>query len=64
MFNCHFFDSEGWKFVESFIENSSRLALIVDPPFGGRIEALEYTLNQLISLQKKYKEDSDILSNY
>lgn len=63
MFNCHCFDSEGWKYVEYFIRNSSRLALIVDPPFGGRIEPLEYSLNQLVSLQKKYNEDADALSN-
>lgn len=36
---------------------------MIDPPFGGRIEPLEYTLNQLLSLQKKYIEDANVLSN-
>lgn len=63
MFNCHCFDSEGWKNVELFLRNNSRLAIMIDPPFGGRIEPLEYTLNQLLSLQKKYIEDANVLSN-
>lgn len=51
MFNCHMFDSKGWEYMEE-IAAYDRIMIIVDPPFGGRIEPLSYTFNRIISFLK------------
>lgn len=49
MFNCHMFDPEGWEHLR-YIAECDRILIIADPPFGGRIEALAYTLNRITSV--------------
>lgn len=53
MFNYHFFDKSGLSMLEWFLRKSkpNEIALIVDPPFGGLMEALSQTvlkINELI----------------
>lgn len=43
------FDPEGWEHLR-YIAECDRILIIADPPFGGRIEALAYTLNRITSV--------------
>lgn len=53
MFNNHFFESEGESTFNNFLKRGKdKLALIIDPPFGGKIEVLACTLKAINSLYK------------
>ncbi|XP_050311109.1 rRNA N6-adenosine-methyltransferase ZCCHC4 isoform X1 [Anthonomus grandis grandis] len=51
-FNNHFFFDEAQGVFEDFLRNTrgERTVLITDPPFGGRIEPLAYTLSVINKL--------------
>ena len=47
MFNHHFFDDGGHEKYEDFISGADTLYVIVDPPYGGLVEALKHTLDSI-----------------
>ncbi|KAI9558111.1 hypothetical protein GHT06_014864 [Daphnia sinensis] len=49
MFNHHFFDkSESVSVYEQFLtEGKNNLALVMDPPFGGKVEVISHTLQTI-----------------
>lgn len=57
------FDPEGWEHLQCIAE-CDRILIIADPPFGGRIEALAYTLKRITSVlmtKNKYLKETDII---
>ncbi|XP_068914450.1 rRNA N6-adenosine-methyltransferase ZCCHC4 [Tenebrio molitor] len=53
-FNNHFFLPESETFFSDFLKGSnSDPVLVLDPPFGGRVEPLAHTINQI---NQKYKQ--------
>jgi hypothetical protein len=46
MFNHHFFDAK--DDYKSFISGASNLFIVMDPPFGGLIDALTFNLKRII----------------
>ena len=47
MFNHHFYDAEEEKNFERFLSDTKHLMIVLDPPFGGVLEALGYTLEKI-----------------
>lgn len=59
-FNCHWFwGEEGEKATLEFMHQAggNELAIVTDPPFGGRVEPLVYTFQRLDELHKKVHPD-------
>ncbi|XP_064213339.1 rRNA N6-adenosine-methyltransferase ZCCHC4 [Tribolium castaneum] len=52
-FNNHFFLPESQQVFEDFLKTESDLVLILDPPFGGRVEPLAHTIKQI---SEKYNQ--------
>jgi hypothetical protein len=68
MFNHHFFNGvEGVSTYEQFLkEGKNNLAVVMDPPFGGKVEIIANTLQKI---DKEYKRlngvtSSEISSNF
>ena len=54
MFNLHFFEDGAEKTFEKFIQQAKKsLALVIDPPFGGKVEILARTLK---TMNEKYHQ--------
>lgn len=49
MFNHHFFDGPKGEatFKKFLVESNGKLALIIDPPFGGKVDVLAHTLKKI-----------------
>ncbi|CAH1783078.1 unnamed protein product [Owenia fusiformis] len=62
MFNHHFLDgSVAHKLYESFLESeSSRIAIVTDPPYGGRVEVLTHTLKKINKTWQNKDTSTDI----
>lgn len=54
VFNHYFFDKENQQLFEEFMQDRVRdnVLVIVDPPFGGLVEVLLYTLDKIEHLWK------------
>lgn len=67
MFNHYFFDGDpGLQVYHKFLESSKdKLAVVVDPPFGGKTELLSNTLNMISQEYQRLHGDGaqDISSN-
>ncbi|GIY06342.1 rRNA N6-adenosine-methyltransferase ZCCHC4 [Caerostris extrusa] len=66
LFNNHFFGGEESKQkLEEFLKetNEEKVAVLLDPPFGGLIDAISFTLRKLNKYWQKAncKEDSEII---
>ena len=62
LFNNYFFDEiKGQKTFHKFIEDSAKesIILIVDPPFGGLIEAMAKTIEKISEIWRKTKQITD-----
>ncbi len=46
MFNNHFF--HGKKSYLNFINNSTKLLVLIDPPYGGLVKLIANTINKLL----------------
>ena len=46
MFNNYFFDKDSLSHFKEFLK-SDKIIILMDPPFGGRVEPLAKTLNIL-----------------
>lgn len=68
MFNHHFFDgTEGATVFEQFLKDGKNsLALVMDPPFGGKVEIISHTLKKIEENYNRLngKVESGISSNY
>lgn len=54
MYNCHVLEECDTNFVlESVLIQSDSTAVFIDPPFGGRLEPLAYTLNKFDQIRQK-----------
>lgn len=62
MFNHHFFDGpEGVSVFEQFLKESKNgLALVMDPPFGGKVEIISHTLKRIDSDYKRLNKRNDL----
>ena len=50
MLNFHFFHGEGARAVyQAFLRSATSLAVLLDPPFGARIELISHTLRRIRS---------------
>ena len=60
MFNHHFFDGDpGLQVYNRFLERSkNKLAIVVDPPFGGKTELLSNSLKTINQEYQKLHGDS------
>ena len=62
MFNHHFFDPEGKEnlsvFLHSGSQESSRVILVNDPPFGGMVGALSASLASLEAIWASRVEET------
>ncbi|XP_067928630.1 rRNA N6-adenosine-methyltransferase ZCCHC4-like isoform X2 [Watersipora subatra] len=47
MFNHHFYGKTEQENYEKFVQDAKRLVIIVDPPYGGLLGALQLTLNKM-----------------
>ena len=67
MFNHHFFNgAEGVSTYEQFLkEAKNNLAVVMDPPFGGKVEIIAHTLRKIDDEYKRLNRvnSSDISSN-
>ncbi len=65
MFNCHLFDENGWEHI-NILARIDKVAIVADPPFGGRLEPLAYSFKHLISAieGKKMRVRKDVLGSY
>ncbi|RZB94444.1 zinc finger CCHC domain-containing protein 4 [Asbolus verrucosus] len=52
-FNDHFFFPESEEVFSDFLTSSNDIALILDPPFGGRVEPLAHTIH---TISEKYRK--------
>lgn len=59
MFNHYFFDgASGEATFTKFLEEShGNLALVIDPPFGGKVDVLAHTLKKI------FRQYSDIVGD-
>ena len=65
MFNYYFLEKQGRKHFRNFLKlctQSSELAIVLDPPFGGRTEPLIYTLKKIQKLYEKLHKDCLVTS--
>lgn len=54
MYNCHILEEcETEAALENVLTQSDSTAIFIDPPFGGRLEPLAYTLDQFDKIRKK-----------
>uniref|UniRef100_A0A1B6DDC8 CTCHY-type domain-containing protein n=1 Tax=Clastoptera arizonana TaxID=38151 RepID=A0A1B6DDC8_9HEMI len=60
MFNCYCFGGQSSENVLKKFLSSGKIALLTDPPFGGRVEPLAYTIHKLIQMCK-HCSDADVL---
>lgn len=59
MYNCHVLEECDTDFVlENILIQSDSTAVFIDPPFGGRLEPLAYTLNKFDQIRKKYNKST------
>lgn len=49
MFNGHFYEERGEQVCREFL-HSRRVAIVIDPPFGGLVEVLARQVRQLWSM--------------
>ncbi len=67
MFNHHLFDGpQGVSVYEQFLKDGKNsLALVMDPPFGGKVEVISHNLKTIDADYKRINGDSamDISSN-
>lgn len=66
LFNHHFFNEDAAEVFKDFItQNQGRdTYLVADPPFGGRVEAMSWTIKRICDLHKKWngiEDESDML---
>lgn len=63
MFNHFFYSPDGLSVCQKFLaETPNTVAIVVDPPFGGRAEFLAETLKRYWAMADKGNRGSD--SNY
>ncbi|KAK3912785.1 rRNA N6-adenosine-methyltransferase ZCCHC4 [Frankliniella fusca] len=58
-FNCHWFDGEAGEAVtRQFMQQADgkEIAIVTDPPFGGRVEPLSYTFQRLDEMHKTFHQ--------
>lgn len=58
-FNCHWFDGdEGKAVTQQFMQkaNEKEIAIVTDPPFGGRVEPLVHTFQRLDEMHKIFHQ--------
>lgn len=55
MFNHYFFDNGSKAIYESFLQrnNGDGLVLVMDPPFGGLVDALAFGVSQIVKSWNK-----------
>lgn len=54
MYNCHVLEECDTDFVlENVLTKADSTAVFIDPPFGGRLEPLAYTLDKFDQIRKK-----------
>lgn len=59
MYNCHILEECDTDFVlENILTKADSTAVFIDPPFGGRLEPLAYTLNKFDQIRKKCNKSS------
>ncbi|KAL6445537.1 hypothetical protein ACFW04_000824 [Cataglyphis niger] len=60
LFNHHFFNKDAVNVFKDFITQNEgkNTYLICDPPFGGRVEALSYTIKTIFDLHKKLNNNN------
>lgn len=62
MYNCHVLEECDTEFVlEDILTQGDSTAVFIDPPFGGRLEPLAYTLEKFDQIRKK--NNKSILSS-
>ncbi|XP_050420842.1 rRNA N6-adenosine-methyltransferase ZCCHC4 [Adelges cooleyi] len=63
MFNCHVLEECDTEIVlEDLLSQTESMALLLDPPFGGRLEPIAYTLKKFDEIRKK--NNKNILSKF
>ena len=62
MFNNHFFDGQTAhnQFVK-FISTNEKFVVLIDPPFGGLIQPLAYSIKEITSIWKKHHNSTNEL---
>jgi len=62
MYNCHILEECDTEFaLEDILTKRDSTAVFIDPPFGGRLEPLAYTLEKFDQIRKK--NNKSILSS-
>lgn len=57
MFNCHVLeDCDTDLILENILIKADSTAVFIDPPFGGRLEPLAYTLNKFDQIRKRFSK--------
>nr|CAH7721362.1 unnamed protein product [Callosobruchus chinensis] len=62
LFNHHFFLPDAKMVFDDYLKSCSNLAIIMDPPFGARIEPISLTLETITNSLKKYHGTKNNLS--
>lgn len=59
MYNCHILEEcETDIILEDILTQADSTAIFIDPPFGGRLEPLAYTLDKFDQIRKKSNKNS------
>lgn len=68
MYNCHILEeSDTDLLLEDILTKTDSTAVFIDPPFGGRLEPLAYTLNKFDKIRKQHNKSvlsSKIISSF
>uniref|UniRef100_A0A2S2QQ38 Zinc finger CCHC domain-containing protein 4 n=1 Tax=Sipha flava TaxID=143950 RepID=A0A2S2QQ38_9HEMI len=57
MYNCHVLEEcDSDLVLENILTQTDSTAVFIDPPFGGRLEPLAYTLNKFDQIRKKHNK--------
>lgn len=62
MLSDHFYESDGRDFLGLFFKKATRLAVLVDPPFGVLVEPLQRTLSSLQALFRQQNRAGELLT--
>ena len=59
-FNHHFFHQQEKVQYKNFLKNSEKLVVIIDPPFGGRVDAMKISVQSIKQDVKAVRKNSKV----
>ncbi|OAF71731.1 Zinc finger CCHC domain-containing protein 4 [Intoshia linei] len=64
VFNNHFYKSSDKEIIQNFIKKHKKMAIFIDPPFGGLIEPWTWSINNFLEDHRKLHKSKNRLHLY